>query len=454
MAAVCAAMDPAPLAAWVSARPSSKYARRIGFLYEWLTGRELPVDATLIAGSYEPVLDPRDCFTGPASNIPRWHVRNNLPGTPDWCPTVHRQGASGSPVGILDVAGGIAVARAGLPPEILARVRALAALAEVHASYRLATQLASPAQEAALVRLLRTTGDVPLAERVSPGRLIQLQGALFKGEAHHAAYGLRHEDGFVGSPGSQGFQRIEYPCPPPHALGSLLAGLAASAERLAAEAVPPTVLAAVMSFGFAYIHPLLQGNGRAQRFLVHAALAAAGAVKSGSVIPVSEVMLAHREEHEQAFQAWSGLVRASAEALAAVPFLLPPGQRFSFPGYERVAPLYRYPVLTPQVGYLEQVLAEAIETGLAGAARTLVEQAGERGHLAARLGLAPARIDLLMRMMSQPGSAHAVRARFPQLAETQLRDAAALMAPAHGRTGADGSAVPHGGGHQRTGRGC
>jgi hypothetical protein len=432
MAAVCAAMDPAPLAAWISARPSSKYARRLGFLYEWLTGRELPVDTTLIAGSYEPVLDPKLCFTGPSSNIPRWHVRNNLPGTPEWCPTVHRPGAGG-PAGAVDVAGRVALARAGLPPGVLARVRSLAALAEVHASCGLAGETASPAQETAVVRLLRTAGKVPLEERLTPARLIQLQGALFRGEAHHAAYGLRREDGFVGSPGSNGFQRVDYPCPPPAALPPLLAGLAAGAACLTAAAVPPTVLAAVVSFGFGYIHPLLEGNGRVQRFLVHAGLAVAGAVRSGSVIPVSEVMLARRQEHEETLRAWSGRVRASVEALAGVPFLLPPGARFSFPHYERVAPLYRYPVLTAQVAYLEETLAVAIESGLAGSARLLQEQVAERGHLAARLGLAPARLDLLLRLLGQHGGPHTVRARFPQLPEAALREAQALRVQAHRR---------------------
>jgi hypothetical protein len=452
MAAVCAAMDPAYLAAWISMRPSSKYARRIGFLYEWLTGRELPVDATLIAGSYEPVLDPKACFTGPSSNIPRWHVRNNLPGTPEWCPTVHRLGAQGTPVGVLDVPGRVAASRAGLPPAILARVRALAALAEVHASYSLAGQTASHAQEAAVVGLLRSAGDVPADERLTPARLIQLQGALFKGEASHAAYGLRREDGFVGSAGSMDFQRVEYPCPPARTLEPLLAGLSASAARLAAEGAPPAVRAAVVSFGFGLIHPLLEGNGRVQRFLIHATLAAAGAVRSGSVIPVSEVMLARREEHEQALRAWPGLVRASAEGLAQVPFLLPPGQKFSFPGYERVAPLYRYPVLTGQAAYLEEVLREAIDAGLAGAARGLQAQAAERGNLAARRGLAPARLDLILRLISQQGGTHAVRTRFPQLADEALREAEALALPRHRSCLADDPALAAG--RQQSGRGC
>jgi hypothetical protein len=437
MAAVCAAMDPLPLAAWISERPSSKYARRLGFLYEWLTGRELPVDVTRIAGSYEPVLDPQVYFTGPASTVARWHVRDNLPGTAEWCPTVHREGAPGHPVGTLDVAAQIAGARAHLPREIWSQAVAVAALAEVQASYSLAGERASPAQESAVVRLLRTAGEVPVAGRLEPARLIQLQGALFRGAAHHAAYGLRREEGFAGSPGSTGFQRIEYPFPPPGALESLLRGLAASVERLNEAEVPLPVLSAVVGFGFGFVHPLLEGNGRVHRYLLQAALAAGGALKGGSVIPVSEVMLVRPQEHEEVQRAYSAPLRASAEALAGVPLVLEPGQRFSFPGYERVAALYRFPVLTAQVLYLEGALRQGIDSGLREEAHRLQAQAEERSRLAASLGMPLARLDLLMRIIRQqggalpPGSLHGQRTRIDRVALQELQDTAMASSSTH-----------------------
>jgi hypothetical protein len=402
MAAVCAAMDPRPLADWINSRPSSKYARKAGFLYEWLTGRQLPVDATRIAGSYEPVLDEDVYFIGPVSNSPRWHVRNNLPGTPQWCPTIHRRTPAGLGVGTLDVTAQMGRARA-LPRRLLSQALAAALLSEVQSSYILAGETASAEQETAVARLLRTAGEVPVAERLSPMRLIQLQGALFAGAASHAAYGLRREDRFAGSAGSQGFQRIEYPFPPARALESLLDGVAAGGALLGEGAVPPTVLAAVMSFGLGFIHPLSGGNGRIHRYLVHAALAATRALKSGAVIPLSEVMLAHREEYREVQRVYCTPLRAAAEALGGVPFLLEPGNVFSFPGYERVAPLYRYPVLTAQVAYLERVLLEGIDRGLIEEAHRLQGQAHERARLATRLHLPLARLDLLVRMVRRHG---------------------------------------------------
>jgi hypothetical protein len=51
-------IDSAELVAWIDDEPSGQYARRIGFLYEWLTGRQLAVNASM-AVPYVDVLDER-----------------------------------------------------------------------------------------------------------------------------------------------------------------------------------------------------------------------------------------------------------------------------------------------------------------------------------------------------------------------------------------------------------
>lgn len=53
----------------------------------------------------------------------------------------------------------------------------------------------------------------------------------------------------------------------------------------------PLVKAAVGGFGFVYLHPFMDGNGRLHRLLIHHALARAHARENGVVVPVSAVML-------------------------------------------------------------------------------------------------------------------------------------------------------------------
>ncbi|PPC80750.1 MAG: cell filamentation protein Fic, partial [Hyphomicrobium sp.] len=74
---------------WVRSEPTGQYARRAGFLYEWITGKELDVESGLIGGAYVDALDPLgQLVAGQGVNIGRWRVRDNMPGSPDFCPTV------------------------------------------------------------------------------------------------------------------------------------------------------------------------------------------------------------------------------------------------------------------------------------------------------------------------------------------------------------------------------
>ena len=78
------------LEAWIAAEPTGQYARRAGFFYEFLTGRRLDFPGVL-AGNYVAALDETLYLTSRrATNNRRWRVRDNLPGTRDFCPVVLR----------------------------------------------------------------------------------------------------------------------------------------------------------------------------------------------------------------------------------------------------------------------------------------------------------------------------------------------------------------------------
>jgi hypothetical protein len=84
-----AVVTPAEIEAIVRAKPTGGYARRLWFLYEWLLDRRLDLPDTR-TGNYEPVVDPQQQWAIPGENSPRHRVRNNLPGTPAFCPLVFR----------------------------------------------------------------------------------------------------------------------------------------------------------------------------------------------------------------------------------------------------------------------------------------------------------------------------------------------------------------------------
>lgn len=85
-------LDQTELVDWIQQEPSGQYARKAGFLYEWLTGRELEITAA-IGGAYVDVLDDRKLVAASPNESTanrRWRVRDNLPGTASFCPIVRK----------------------------------------------------------------------------------------------------------------------------------------------------------------------------------------------------------------------------------------------------------------------------------------------------------------------------------------------------------------------------
>ncbi|MFN2937382.1 cell filamentation protein Fic, partial [Escherichia coli] len=66
------------------------YARRTGFLYEWLTGHQLGVPDVDNGGYIEAISSDQYLTRTDATRVRRWRINNNLPGTVDFCPIVRR----------------------------------------------------------------------------------------------------------------------------------------------------------------------------------------------------------------------------------------------------------------------------------------------------------------------------------------------------------------------------
>ena len=73
-------------------------------------------------------------------------------------------------------------------------------------------------------------------------------------------------------------------------LNMLVAGMIAFAQTKA-QRLNPVVAAAVLAFGFVYIHPFEDGNGRLHRCLFHHVLAQRGFNPPGVVFPISSAIL-------------------------------------------------------------------------------------------------------------------------------------------------------------------
>lgn len=133
-------IDPHAIESIVKASPTGRYARRIWFLYEWLTGETLRLPKAA-QGVYVPVLDDELQFAAAKGRtVNRYRVRDNLPGTHVICPLV----AKTVPLIQMQVISALEEARrliaeVASPAELNAMIitgerQAIAALAEWHAA--------------------------------------------------------------------------------------------------------------------------------------------------------------------------------------------------------------------------------------------------------------------------------------------------------------------------------
>lgn len=77
----------------------------------------------------------------------------------------------------------------------------------------------------------------------------------------------------------------------PEDLDILLSGLLETYDYLKDSDFDAVLMAALIAFGFVFIHPFEDGNGRIHRYLFHHILAEKGYVPKGLVFPVSAIIL-------------------------------------------------------------------------------------------------------------------------------------------------------------------
>ena len=76
-------------------------------------------------------------------------------------------------------------------------------------------------------------------------------------------------------------------------------------DRGAEERLDAVIAAAILAFGFVYVHPLEDGNGRIHRYLVHHVLARRGYNPEGVHFPVSAAILEQIDEYRAVLESYS-----------------------------------------------------------------------------------------------------------------------------------------------------
>lgn len=384
--------DEAELLAHITSKPAGKYARKAGFLFEWLTGRELPL-ATALTGNYEPLLDDKRYLTAPNKPNTRWRVHDNLPGTPAFCPLIERAplqaGLGWTPTAAL------AELREHYDAALFARATAWLYLMETRSTNEIESETPSPKRAERFVQQLKNAGQLGLQEALSHDALVTLQES-FVDPKGRVPVGLRNIQNYVGSEGLYGSPKVAYPCPPPELAVQLLDALATTVART--EGQHPVVRAAVASFGFVYIHPFEDGNGRISRYLIHDVLVREGFTPAGFIFPVSAVILKRLVDYTTALERHSEPVLRLAEY-----HFDPLSKQLVLENPELLEPLYRYPDLTAQTAFLMDATRECAEVALVQELAHLDAMERAKQRLRETVDIEDRRLNLLLAMIHQNG---------------------------------------------------
>lgn len=351
------------LAEWIRSEPTGQYARRAGFLYEWLTGETLVVEG--VGGNYRDALDP-ELYVTAATEVRRnrrWRINDNLPGTREFCPLVRRTPS------VLEarqyaIADRLAALEVEFGPDIVRRSAVWLTIKESRASFVIEHEgqhqdrirRFAAAMEQYCGRL-----DSPLDEPA----LSEFQAAILGTTTIQA--GLRQSPVFVGSNSIDYGAIVHYVCPHWEWVPGMLEGL----QYFLAQTGPGDALvrAAVASFGFVFIHPLADGNGRISRFLVNDTLRRDGVVPEPFILPVSAAITSSavkRAEYDQILERYSRpLMLAYSDAVdfthERVAYADGIESDFAFNAYDKAAPVWRYPDLTGQAEYLFAIIRHTLE---------------------------------------------------------------------------------------------
>ncbi len=335
--------------AYIRLKPKGSFQRRIGYLFEFLTGTQLPIEDTGKT-NYVNLIDAERYATGTIEKISRWWINDNLPGTREFSPVI-RKTKQLNQVLAPDFKQMVRDLTKTFPPEIFFRAVNFLYKRETRSSYQIESEEPTPDRMERFISILEKAGEETIQALLNEENLRRLQNTIV--DPRFAVPGYRKNQNFISSTNYNFKEVYHYIAPPPQFVTSMMNGLA----MMATKSLPghPAIQTAAVAFGFVFIHPFEDGNGRIHRFLIHDFLVRTQVVDKGMIIPVSAHMVNHIKEYDQILEKYS------KPLMKRVKYDVLENQSIIVKNPDEVEGYYRYPDLTEQTIYLANIIKDTIE---------------------------------------------------------------------------------------------
>jgi hypothetical protein len=382
---------------YVQSKPTGKYARRLWFLYEYLTGKTLPLD-DLKRGNYIDLLEPDKFYTVALSRlVQRQRINDNLLGDRRFCPTVRRSDTLRD-FETADLPKRCARVVSNYSPELLKRALGYLYTKETKSSFEIENIKPTSTRIERFVALLQMAEQEDFCEKQ---QLIELQHRIVDPRFRDPDY--RSRQNYVGETVAWQGEKIHFACPKPEDLSDLMEGLVAAHRRMEAGSVSTVIHAAVIAYGFVFLHPFEDGNGRIHRFLIHNILARRGFTPEGLMFPISACMLKKPLEYNASLEAFS------RHLMTLVDYSLDEEGHMTV--HNDTARWYRYIDMTPQAEALFRFIDQTIDTELARELEFLASYDETKRAIQEIVDMPDQKIDLFIRFCLQNNGRLSARKR-------------------------------------------
>jgi hypothetical protein len=395
---------------YIKSKPNRKYPRIIGYLYEFTGGRS--IDVVVTTTNYEDILDSSKYFTGGTKKISKWKVNDNLLGTNEFCPIIRR---TTELCELLDwnVEGAIENLKQEYSPEIFKRASYYLYKKESKSSSEIENEDPPQDRMEKFIALLEQAGHKSFEESLSERELVRIQNTIV--DPRYADNGFRDFQNYVGQTMRDNSQKIHYVCPPPQFLESLMKGIAnLNNKNISTKTI---IKAAMVSFGFVYIHPFEDGNGRIHRFLIHDILVRDGIIPSNTILPISAQILANMEEYDNTLDLLSKMIERKVQ------YELNESGELRVINPTEIEMLYRFPDLTHHTAFLARVIQSTVDKDIPEELKFLQCYDELKSDIQNIVDMPDNKIDRMIIFLHQNNGKLASRKRkfFPELSETEIR---------------------------------
>lgn len=335
------------LTEFINTSPNRKYPRVLGFLYEFVT--EETLESRVNTTNYVDVLDSSRYFTGDSVKVSKWKLNNNLLGTKNFCPIIRKTSELTEALD-WDIEGAIDDLKHEYSPEIFNRASYYLYKKESKCSSEIEKEQPTQDRIEKFITLLEEAGKKPIEETLSEAELVRIQNTIV--DPRYADTGFRDFQNYVGQTMRDYSQKIHYVCPPPQYVRSLMEGLIELHQK---NTSTNTILKATsLSFGFVYIHPFEDGNGRIHRFLIHDIFVRDGIVANGTILPVSAQILANMGDYDATLELLSKAIERKGN------YSINELGEMTVDNATEIESLFRYPDLTNHAVFLAKVIQSTV----------------------------------------------------------------------------------------------